>query len=92
MPDVSRVTRDDYDVGKNAGGAQYPKRGKSFREMKPTTNPALVSDIFRSDDHTDFESNKALSAGRDLARPTKTGSLGKPAATYRRKGRRGRAR
>jgi hypothetical protein len=66
------------------------KRSQSFRDSMPKeTN--LVDNMHTGPQAVEFNSNKNLSGGRDLARPLVPG-ITKGAGTQGRKGRKGRSR
>lgn len=84
MPDVSNVTGEDY-------GRNVRKRGQTFRDVRPEEKN-LVDNMHRGKQAVEFESNKALSGGRNLDRALVPGSTSKIGAGLRRRGRRGRTR
>lgn len=68
------------------------RRAQSFREGMPKEKN-LVDSMHTGPQAVEFNSNKNLSGGRDLARPLVSGSTGEHGAGVRgRKGRRGRSR
>lgn len=67
------------------------KRSQSFRDSMPKESN-LVDNMHTGPQAVEFNSNKNLSGGRDLARPLVPGSTGGKAGLRSRKGRRGRTR